>query len=226
METKVKRKIHWGLAAALFLPILLIGLFYLLSPLPRVMDWWVFGVMAPVEQFLGRMWSIFPFSVAEVLVVLVLTGSVAWLVRAIVLAVRRRELSPLLRRLLALAAVWLWVLAALFWFWNAAYQASSFTRAVGWRSLPTQSRRWPPSRSILPKTPPGFPARWTGTQRAASLCPVITIFTKEHRSMKGLSRNFPVWISRRSGQNPFSFPGSRVFWALLASTSPSPEKPM
>ena len=48
METKVKRKIHWGLAAALFLPILLIGLFYLLSPLPRVMDRWVFGVMAPV----------------------------------------------------------------------------------------------------------------------------------------------------------------------------------
>lgn len=65
METKVKRKIHWGLAAALFLPILLIGLFYLLSPLPRVMDWWVFGVMAPVEPECGpsfpslwpRFWS-------------------------------------------------------------------------------------------------------------------------------------------------------------------------
>lgn len=42
------------------------------------MGLWVFGVMAPVEQFWADVIHL-SFSVAEVLVVLVLTGSVAWL---------------------------------------------------------------------------------------------------------------------------------------------------
>lgn len=131
MKTAAKKKIKWGLPAALSIPLLLVGLFYLLRGDQPLMDRWVYGVMLPVEQFWGRVWSIFPFSMMEVLVVLFLTGNVVWLVRAVVLAVRGSGWRALLRRTLALAAAWLWLWCGLCWLWNPAYQASSFTQRSG-----------------------------------------------------------------------------------------------
>ena len=105
----MKRR-HFSLCLfALLPPLLLVGLFQLLKSRTDLMARWVSGFMAPVEQFLGRLWSHLPFSVAEVLTALFLAGCMVWLVRAIVLLVRRRELAPFLRRLLALVAVWLWL---------------------------------------------------------------------------------------------------------------------
>ena len=89
--TKEAKKIIGYLpwAAALVLPLFLVALFEGLKGNKALMDGWVSGVMAPVEQFLGRLWSVFPFSVAEVLTALVLAGSVFWIIRAVVLVIRR-----------------------------------------------------------------------------------------------------------------------------------------
>ena len=45
METKTKKRLHWGLAAALLLPLALIGLFEWLKGSRAVMDFWVFEVL-------------------------------------------------------------------------------------------------------------------------------------------------------------------------------------
>lgn len=133
METKKQEtRLGWGwLLPAAALPLVLTGLFELLKGNQALMSGWVFGAMAPLEQALGRLWSLFPFSVMEVLIVLFLAGNAAWLVRAGVLLFRRREALPFLRRLLILGSVWLWLWAGLCWLWNAAYYAPSFTQRSG-----------------------------------------------------------------------------------------------
>ena len=79
--------IKWG--AGRVLPLTLVGLFELLKSDQARMGWWVDHVMAPVEQFLARIWSVFPaFSVAEVLTALVLIVGAVWLVRAVVLLIQ------------------------------------------------------------------------------------------------------------------------------------------
>ena len=131
--TKEARKLIQYLpwAAALALPLALVALFEGLKGSKPLMDGWVSGFMAPAEQWLGRLWSVFPFSVAEVLTALFLVGSVFWVVRAVVLVIRRREGKVFLRRLLALASVLLWLWAAICWLWNAAYYASTFQEKSG-----------------------------------------------------------------------------------------------
>ena len=126
MKTRsLTASLRWS--AALLLPALLILLFKFLKGSKPLMDRWVSSFMAPVEQFLGRVWSLLPwFSAAEVLTALFLVGSAAWLIRAVVLLVRDRAGRTFLRRLLAFVSALLWLWAAVSWMWNAAYYASSF----------------------------------------------------------------------------------------------------
>ena len=124
------------LTGALLLPLLLVGLFELAKGSQGVMSGWVWFVMAPLEQLLGRVWSVLPFSVMEVLIVLFLAGNVVLLLRALVLAIRERLWRLALRRVLALAAAWLWLWAGLCWLWNAAYYIPSFAQREDIRTAP------------------------------------------------------------------------------------------
>ena len=125
----------WGMA--LVLPLVLLLLFEALKGNHSLMDRWVSGFMAPVEQFLARIWSLLPwFSVAELLTALFLAGSAAWLIRAAGWLVRERAGRKFLRRLAAFAAALLWLWAAVCWMWNAAYYASGFQDKSGLRTAP------------------------------------------------------------------------------------------
>lgn len=131
METKRKYIVFnrvWLLLGAITIPSALIILFELLKNNQSLMSGWVFGIMAPVEQFSGRVWSVFPFSIAETLTILFLAGCVIWSIRAIVLLVQQKALLPFLRRLTALVSVWLWLWAGLCWLWNVAYYVPSFAQ--------------------------------------------------------------------------------------------------
>lgn len=131
----MKRRVwYWG--AALGLPVLLMGAFRLLQQDRALMNGWVFGVVAPVEQFFSRLWAIFPCSVAELLVGSGLLTGLFWLVRALVLLVLRRRVGQFVRRLLALVAVCLWLLAGLDWLWNATYYADGFALRAGLSGQP------------------------------------------------------------------------------------------
>ena len=125
----------WG--AALALPLGLVALFEGLKGNAALMGGWVAGVMAPVEQFLGRVWSALPwFSVAELLTALFLAGSAVWLIRAAIRFLRDRNGRALLRRLAALGAVVLWLWAGVCWMWNAAYYAPGFQARSGLTAQP------------------------------------------------------------------------------------------
>lgn len=128
MKCRTKRPV--GLVCALVLPLLFMGLFHLLKGSRAVMDAWVFGVMGPAEQFLGRLWSVFPFSVAEVLAAVFLLGGALWLVLCVVQLLRGR-IGAFARRLMAFGAVCLWLLAGLDWLWNAGYYASDLSQRMG-----------------------------------------------------------------------------------------------
>ena len=125
------KKRDWILAVALLLPGVLLLLFRVLKDNDTMMERWVFGVMAPVEQLLGRMWAAVPGSGAELLTAIALTGAAAWLIWTVAWLIRERSLRDLVRRLLALAAAVLWLLAGLDWLWNAAYYAPSFAQRSG-----------------------------------------------------------------------------------------------
>ena len=126
----------WLRLGAMTIPLALVVLFQLMKGNSALMAGWVFGVMAPLERALGRMWSVFPFSVAEALTALFLAGCAVWLVRAGILLFRHRAPRPFLHRLLALASVWLWLWAGLCWLWNAAYYAPSFAQREGLEAVP------------------------------------------------------------------------------------------
>lgn len=136
MKTKKERLIGPGLLAALLLPLVLVGLFYLVIQNRAWINGWVFGVMAPLEQALGRFWSLLPFSVAEVLTALFLTGSVVWIIWTTVDGIRRRSGRRTLRRVLALASAWLWLWCGLCWLWNGAYYADTFAQRAGLETSP------------------------------------------------------------------------------------------
>lgn len=123
------------LAAALVLPGLLMVLFALLQGHENIMDRWVYGVMGPVEQVLGRVWSVVPFSMAEVLCVVAIAGGLGLLVSGIAAMLRRRW-GRAARRILTLMAAVLWLLAGLDWLWNASYYAGGFARRSGMEVRP------------------------------------------------------------------------------------------
>lgn len=124
------------LTAAILLPLVLIGLFELLKGNSQTMSAWVFGVMAPLEQFLGRVWSVVPCSVGELILFSFLIFCLVWLVRALVLLVRQADFIVFLRRLCALGAAFLWLWAGVCWLWNAAYYIPSFAQRAGLNTQP------------------------------------------------------------------------------------------
>ena len=126
----------WLRMGAVIIPLALVVLFQVLKKNQSFMTYWVFGVIAPAERTLGRLWSLFPFSVAEVLTAVFLTGCVIWLVRSVVLLFRHRAPRPFLRRLLSLGAAWLWLWSGLCWLWNAAYYIPTFAQREGLEAAP------------------------------------------------------------------------------------------
>lgn len=126
-----KKTLHWGLPIALMLPLSLIMAFFPLRGCRSFMDLWVYRILWPFARSCGQLWSAFPVSVGEIAAILLVIGTVCTLIAALVRAFKERSAACLLRRLGVLLALWLWVLAAFFWMWNAVYYASTFTQRSG-----------------------------------------------------------------------------------------------
>lgn len=128
-ETRKPRPI-WTLWGAVLIPAALVVLFELAKFRPALLAAWVAVGMAPLEQMLGRLWGRLPFSVGEVLTALFLGGSLFGLLRAFI-RLGRDGAGRFFRRLLALAAAWMWLWAGFCWLWNAAYYAPGFQQRSG-----------------------------------------------------------------------------------------------
>ena len=215
------------LPVMLILPALLVLLFECLKGQKALMDGWVSGFMAPAEQFLGRVWSLLPwFSVAEVLTALLLAGSAAWLIRAVVLLVRERAGRRFLRRLLAFASALLWLWAAVSWMWNAAYYASSFQERSGLKAEPYSVETLAQVTALFAQRAAEFSTQVERDGDGLFAESLEEVFDRGPAVYENLVQEFPFLELEPSVRVSPSFsPGSRVFWALPGCISPSPERP-
>lgn len=131
MKTKSKNKIKWGLPLGVAIPGLLILLFEQLKTRQTAMDFWVNSILAPAAQCMGRFWAVLPVSGMEIWIVFLIVWGVAWILRALVLLFRDREVRGLVRRAAVLVAVGLWIWCGVCWLWNVTYHAASFREKSG-----------------------------------------------------------------------------------------------
>ena len=127
---------HLKLLLPLLPPVLLTALFYALQDNKALMTAWVRNILAPFIQTVGRFWAFFPFSVAELLAALFLVGSVVWLVRAVVLLLKKWEGKAFVRRMLAYLTLLCWLWCAFCWMWNCTYRAVGFAEEYGLSKAP------------------------------------------------------------------------------------------
>lgn len=180
----------WPLAAALGAPILLIAAFEVLKDHPQVLSAWVTCCMAPVERALGRFWGLFSFSVGEVLTALFLGGSLFWLLRAAALA-RRQGARRLLRRVLALAAAWLWLWAGFCWMWNAAYYAPDFQQRSGLTAQPYSVEELAAVTAKYARRAAELSAQVPRTEDGAFLRDTAAWFARTDTLYDGVAEEFP-----------------------------------
>jgi len=126
-------KLPRGLIIAIcVLPAVITGLFYVLRPFTAVMDWASLTVAAPVRGFFGMLSAAYPFSMMEIFI----TGAGIWLiyyiVKTIMLTVRRRGKWKILGiRVLPIAVAALYFWGIFCWLWNSGYHATGFAERNG-----------------------------------------------------------------------------------------------
>ena len=110
------------------LPAALTILFYALRPSIGVMDFVTFRIAAPVRMFLGRITSLFPFSVMEVLLTILGIFAIYYIAQTVKAAVRGRgrRVKIILKRLLHITVLALYIWSAFCWMWNTGYFARGF----------------------------------------------------------------------------------------------------
>ena len=128
-----KVKIPRGVTIAIcVLPVVLIGLFYLLRNSRVAMDWTTMYISLPIRRIFGLLSSIYPFSVMEVLATFLIFFFIYYVIRAIVVTSRRREKWKLLgKRLLPLLIIALYLWSAFSWLWSSGLHATGFAERYG-----------------------------------------------------------------------------------------------
>jgi len=140
MENKTKRK--WTRPAIklpvsviiiiCILPAVLTGLFYALRSVPGVMDWTSKYISAPICGFLGMLSTIYPFSITEILVTAAIIWLIYYIIKTVMVTVRRRGKWKILgKRLLPIAVAALYIWGAFCWLWNSGYYAPGFAERNG-----------------------------------------------------------------------------------------------
>ena len=107
-------------------------LFYLFRGSRAAVNFWVYSVTLPLEQFLGRACAALPFSVAELLYVLAAVTAVVLLVLMVRYLVRSRQRGRAAYRCaLFVLDLFLTVYAAFSLLWGANYYADDFCDRSG-----------------------------------------------------------------------------------------------
>ena len=217
------RTLAWG--AALVLPTLLVLLFETRKWDRALMDRWVSGVMAPLEQQLGRFWGQISWcSAAELLTALLLAGCVLWLIWTVAGLLRRRAFG---RRLLALAAVLLWLWCGFCWMWNAAYYASSFQEKSGLRVQPYPVETLIQVTALFAQRAAEFSTQVERDENGRFAVSRDEILARGPEVYENVAREYPfLALEGQTAAKPIFSPGCKAGWALPGCISPSPGRPM
>ncbi|MFI3249725.1 MAG: DUF3810 domain-containing protein [Eubacteriales bacterium] len=116
---------------AFYLPLVLLGLFWVLRNNTALISSWVDGCVKPMAKFLATLTDPIPFALGEGALILLAIFVVVWVGFRVRNCVRKRHPLFQLFHLKVLVAVVLWVLVWLFWFWNVLYYVPSFAERTG-----------------------------------------------------------------------------------------------
>ena len=135
----VKRPLRTSFLKSLLLflpPIALTALFYLKENDRAFMDAWVETCLAPFIQTLGRFWSVFPFSVAEVMAAVFIAVTVLGLFHTIYILVKKRAWKTALKRAVSFLCLLCWLWCGFCWLWNCTYRATGFAEKYDLSNAP------------------------------------------------------------------------------------------
>lgn len=117
-------------------PILLTALFYLKEHDRSFMDNWVENFLSPFIQAVGSFWSLFPFSVAEVMAAVFIAAVVLGTLHTLYLLIRKRAWKRALKRVVSFVCLLSWLWCAFCWMWNCTYRAPGFAEKYGLSTAP------------------------------------------------------------------------------------------
>jgi hypothetical protein len=133
-KKSVLRRIWLYLLLAL-LPIILIVLYYIFKNRKPVMDWVLASISLPYRATAAHATSFGPlkyFSLAEVLITLLILWVLYFIVKTIVILIRRpHRLSNFGRRLYVISVIALYIVAAHSWMWDAGYHSTDLAEKTG-----------------------------------------------------------------------------------------------
>jgi hypothetical protein len=111
------------------IPLVLLGLFHLLSRSRSAMDWLIRYVTNPYKRGMSWLMSWIPISVAELCYGIAIVAGILFLVRTIVLLIRRSgRLARLARRLIVLASAFLIFYTGYTYLWGANFYGTTFAQ--------------------------------------------------------------------------------------------------
>lgn len=90
-------------------------------------NWWVSSVLKPTAQTFSGIVNFIPFSLGEVIVICLIIFTVAYLIRTIVISVKRKQIKYSVRFVAYVLSAVLWIQAGMSWCWNITYYADTFT---------------------------------------------------------------------------------------------------
>jgi len=118
--------------AVCVLPVVITALFYLLRGFPLIMGWASINVSTPVRNIMGRLTHLYPFSIMEVLIIAVAMGLIYYIIKTIMVTVRRRgKLRIVGKRILPILVIALYAWGTFCWLWNSGYHAPGFAERNG-----------------------------------------------------------------------------------------------
>lgn len=113
----------------------LTGLFYLLRPYQDAADWVVNHISAPIRESLGRVTSVFPFSLAEFFYVLVVILFLWLLLRLIREVIKnpgwKKKVQVSMMRIAAMTLIPAMIWTGYNWLWAIGYYGNSFGEKSG-----------------------------------------------------------------------------------------------
>jgi hypothetical protein len=125
----------WPLILAAVIPALLIALYYISISRKDVMNWVSTFIAAPYRDAAARVTSFGPlkyFSVVEILITALALWLIYYIVKTVVcLITRPHKLYVLGRRVLILAVVALFIVAAYSWLWSTGYHSTDLAEKTG-----------------------------------------------------------------------------------------------
>lgn len=194
-----KFRIPWLYFGTLLPPLGLILLFEFIKFQRSLINTWVFSMLMPTMQKVGRFFDRVPFSVGELLTVFVLVGSVVYLIIAIFRAIRNWNGSLLFRPLALLLCVWLWIWAGMCWLWNCAYYADNFSQRSGFTAHPSSSEQLAQVTRYFAQQCAAYSDDISRDDMLHFQVPLTDCFSAVPTLYDGISQTFPI-LSASTGQ--------------------------